>query len=222
MPRRLVILAVASALSLGCETWYNRVPSPDDALHAIPWFDHMLVQRSVHPYESGSVPRLTVPGTVPITGSEGDWETEFRSGNSATADRLLNPYAGGASDSSKAPGPAVALLPGTLAAKGDTLYGFFCAVCHGDGGDGRGPVGPRVNAPSLLTARARGFSDGYLYSIIRYGRGVMPRYGDKVYRPADRWAIVAHVRDLQGSSPPPAAPVASTPAATAAATPSAR
>jgi|SRR5687767_4009466 len=214
MRRKLAVVAALVALS-GCEPWYNRVPSPDDALHAIPWFDHMLRQRTVHPYETGTVPRLTVPGTVPITGSEGDWETEFRSGNATTADALVNPYAAGGSDSSKAPGPDVALLPGTLAAKGDTLYGFFCAVCHGDTGDGRGPVGPRVNAPSLLTPRARAFSDGYLYSIIRYGRGVMPRYGDKVYRPADRWAIVAHVRTLQGTSAEPGAAAAPQTAAAA-------
>ena len=54
---------------------------------------------------------------------------------------------------------------------------------------------------SLLTGRARGYSDGYIYSIIRYGRGVMPRYGDKVYLPADRWAIVNHIRKLQGQVP---------------------
>jgi mono/diheme cytochrome c family protein len=54
-----------------------------------------------------------------------------------------------------------------------------------------------MNAPSLLTESAQGRSDGYLYSIIRYGRGVMPRYGDKVYLREDRWAIVNYVRKLQ-------------------------
>jgi mono/diheme cytochrome c family protein len=58
-------------------------------------------------------------------------------------------------------------------------------------------VGPKVGAPSLLTDKARAYSDGYLYSMIRYGRGVMPRYGDKVYRHEDRWAIVNYVRKLQ-------------------------
>ena len=29
----------------------------------------------------------------------------------------------------------------------------------------------------------------------------MPRYGDKVYLPSDRWAIVNHVRKLQGQAP---------------------
>jgi hypothetical protein len=63
-----------------------------------------------------------------------------------------------------------------------------------------------MGAPSLLTARARAYPDGYIYSIIRYGRGVMPRYGDKVYLPLDRWAIVNHVRKLQAESPAPQEP----------------
>ena len=96
--------------------------------------------------------------------------------------------------------------PREVDAAGDTLYQTFCTVCHGAAGDGKGPVGPRVGAPSLLTGRARGYSDGYLYSIIRYGRGVMPRYGDKVYLPADRWAIVNHLRKLQAASPAPQEP----------------
>ena len=88
-----------------------------------------------------------------------------------------------------------------------TLFQTFCAVCHGAAGDAKGPVSPRIGAPSLLTARARAYSDGYIYSIIRYGRGVMPRYGDKVYCPFDRWAIVNHVRKLQAQAPaPPEAP----------------
>jgi hypothetical protein len=29
----------------------------------------------------------------------------------------------------------------------------------------------------------------------------MPRYVDSVYLPADRWAIVNHVRKLQGQTP---------------------
>ena len=41
---------------------------------------------------------------------------------------------------------------------------------------------------SLLTAQARGFSDGYLYSMVRYGRNRMPQYGDKIVRIDERRA----------------------------------
>ncbi len=36
----------------------------------------------------------------------------------------------------------------------------------------------------------------------------MPRYGDKVYLPFDRWAIVNHVRKLQAQAPAPQEPPA--------------
>jgi mono/diheme cytochrome c family protein len=93
-------------------------------------------------------------------------------------------------------------LRGTPTARGDTLYHIYCAVCHGtDGNSANATVGPRVGAPSLLTDRAAKYVDGYLYSMVRYGRGVMPQYGDKVTRPADRWAIVNYVRHLQAQAP---------------------
>ena len=43
---------------------------------------------------------------------------------------------------------------------------------------------------SLLTPTARAWSDGYLYSMVRYGRGIMPMYGDKIVRRDERWAVV--------------------------------
>jgi mono/diheme cytochrome c family protein len=183
MPRslpRFGALALALCLS-GCQTWYNDIPSPDDLMHVIPWFDAMIKQRSVHPYERADIPRNTIDGTVPITGSEGDWFAAWSTGNTATADRLVNPLAGrGAS------------------AAGDTLFHTYCSVCHGPAGAGDGLVGRKMGAPSLLTDKAKGYTDGYLYSIVRYGRGIMPRYGDKV-RGTARWEIVNYLRRLQAA-----------------------
>jgi mono/diheme cytochrome c family protein len=194
-------LAALSAVALltGCNWYYYTLPSPDDLMAAIPWFDHMIGSRAIHPYARADIPRQSVPGTVPITGAEADWSAEFLAGNPATADRLVNPTV------------AVATL-----ARGDTLYHTFCSVCHGPSGAVTdATVGPRLGAQSLLTDRARALSDGYLYSIIRYGRGLMPRYGDKLYRPEDRWAVVHYVRRLQQAAPAGAGPVApATPTAT--------
>ena len=89
------------------------------------------------------------------------------------------------------------VIPREFEAAGDTLYQNFCSVCHGPTGNADGTVSRQMGAPSLLTPRARAYADGYIYSIIRYGRGVMPRYGDKVVVPVDRWAIVSHVRKLK-------------------------
>lgn len=213
-------LAVLALGSGACDVWYNKIPSPDDLWYVIPWFDHMLTARYVRPYESAGVPRYTVEGTVPVSGGEPDWSAEWTSGNATTANALRNPYGSGSEGEPSPAGPEVALISRDLDAAGDTLYQNFCAVCHGVAGDAKGPVSSRIGAPSLLTGRARGYTDGYLYSIIRYGRGVMPRYGDKVYLPSDRWAIVNHLRRLQAQTPaapePPgaAAPIPPGPSAT--------
>lgn len=217
--RNAASIALLTVLLGGCDVWYNRVPSPDDLWYVIPWFDHMIRAKYVRPYETAAVPRYTPAGTVPVTGGEADWSAEWTTGKVATADALKNPFGPGAAEGlgAASPGPDVSVIPRNIEAAGDTLYQTYCAVCHGSAGDAKGPVSSRIGAPSLLTGRARGYSDGYVYSIIRYGRGVMPRYGDKVVRPDDRWAVVNYVRKLQASAPVTDSTVAAPAATTAAA-----
>ncbi len=174
----MAVLALGFA---GCNWWYNDVPSPDDLWHRIPWFDHMLGSRAVYPYSSAAEPRTTVPGTVPVGGTEVDYFPDWQRGNTERADGLVNPT----TDMSAS------------IARGDSLYQIFCLLCHGQTGIGDGTVGRKMGTMSLQTGRARGLSDGYIYSMIRYGRGLMGQYGDKIHRPEDRWAVVNYVRFLQ-------------------------
>ncbi len=194
--RRRAALALLLLLSGACDFYYYRVPSPDELWHIIPWFDHMIHARYIRPYETGQVPRYSPEGSVPVTGSEPDWSAEWTKGNTATANALKNPLS-----TPRPPGPSVPVIPRNIEAAGDTLYQNFCSVCHGPTGNADGTVSRQMGAPSLLTPRARAYSDGYIYSIIRYGRGVMPRYGDKLVAPGERWAVVSHVRKLQSQSP---------------------
>jgi mono/diheme cytochrome c family protein len=80
---------------------------------------------------------------------------------------------------------------------GRRYYQINCAVCHGPAGDGRGPVVLYgLPVPSLTTPQAQGYSDGYLWGIIRNGRGLMPTYNR--IEEMDRWDVVNYVRGLQG------------------------
>jgi mono/diheme cytochrome c family protein len=195
--RRKAVLALLLLLSSACDFYYYRVPSPDELWHIIPWFDHMIHARYIRPYETQQVPRYSPEGSVPVSGSEPDWSAEWTTGKTTTANALKNPLS-----TAPAPGASVPVIPRNIEAAGDTLYQNFCTVCHGPTGNADGTVSRQMGAPSLLTPRARAYSDGYIYSIIRYGRGVMPRYGDKLVVPAERWAVVSHVRKLQSQSPP--------------------
>jgi len=187
MPRKPLRLVLLLLSLTGCDRYYNDVPGPDDLMHIIPWFDAMIKQPSVRPCVRGDVPRYTVAGSVPITGGVPEWgigdPMNLAYGfDPAAADKVVNPLAG---------------QPATET--GDTLFHTYCSVCHGQAGAGNGLVGVKLGAPSLLADKARGYTDGYLYSMIRYGRGVMPLYGDKI-RGTDRWLVVNYLRQLQGAA----------------------
>lgn len=89
-----------------------------------------------------------------------------------------------------------------LALRGAERYGIYCAPCHGAGGDGQGMLFTRsqVTSADLRIARLREMPDGQLFDVISNGFGLMPPYRAQI-APADRWAIVAFVRQLQAESP---------------------
>ena len=86
-------------------------------------------------------------------------------------------------------------------ARGERLYERVCVVCHGP--DGAGTTGyifevhPAMAAYPLGGEAALARSDGYIYGMIRVGRGLMPAYGHQIGN-YDRWHVVNYVRQLQG------------------------
>ncbi len=82
---------------------------------------------------------------------------------------------------------------------GRKYYQVNCQPCHGDAGMGDGPATkfgmPGIN---LITDVTRGRSDGYIFGMIRNGRGLMPSY-NRIEEP-DRWDVVNYMRGLQGTA----------------------
>ncbi len=86
-------------------------------------------------------------------------------------------------------------------ARGEELFNRACTPCHGPTGEGDGLVtAAGMPSFSLLTDQARGYPDGYIYSIVRIGRGAMPSLGHQITH-YDRWHVVNYVRQLQGPTP---------------------
>jgi mono/diheme cytochrome c family protein len=81
---------------------------------------------------------------------------------------------------------------------GRKYYQINCAVCHGEAGKGDGPIlkAKAIFPPPLIGPSAEGKSDGYIWAIIRNGRGAMPSYNR--IEELDRWDVVNYVRGLQG------------------------
>jgi mono/diheme cytochrome c family protein len=85
-------------------------------------------------------------------------------------------------------------------AMGRMHYQINCAVCHGDKGDGNGSLkayNPAYGfAPSIIGDGTKARKDGYIYGMLRNGRGLMGSYNRIEER--DRWHVVNYVRALQG------------------------
>ena len=98
-------------------------------------------------------------------------------------------------------------VPGDEASveRGAELFLRFCAPCHGPNGDGiSGYILPAGYPPyPLNTDRVTEFTDGYIYGMIRMGRGNMPAYGHRISH-FDRWNVVNYLRVLQGVATAPA------------------
>ncbi len=76
-------------------------------------------------------------------------------------------------------------------------FDIYCAVCHGQLGDGVSLVARNMSVrppPSLLTRAAQ--PDGWYFQVMSEGFGVMPSYASAL-TVQDRWAIVAYLRALQ-------------------------
>jgi len=100
---------------------------------------------------------------------------------------------------------AMAAIPNPIPAdsasvnRGRIQYQINCAVCHGANGAGNGVVLKYgLYPPAIGGAQnpAAGYTDGYIFGIMRNGRGLMPTYNR--IEESDRWDIVNYLRALQG------------------------
>jgi mono/diheme cytochrome c family protein len=91
-------------------------------------------------------------------------------------------------------------LPVTEAnlAAGKELFGYFCAVCHGDKGDGQGILMQRekfLGVPSYADP-GRVLTEGSIYHVQMYGLNAMGAFTPQT-TPEERWQITMHVLNLK-------------------------
>jgi mono/diheme cytochrome c family protein len=192
---RFTVAALAVTVVAGCKP-------VDDAMVAV-FGRSMRDQRSFNPYENvrpapvGSVSFSSsnfpgAPGTVNVGEPDGVDVVPFTqmdmvpigTGN-AVVQSLVNPFAVGDT---------------AVLARGKVLYNRHCAVCHSPEGVGAQAAmaakHPTVAAYNLSGPIVAGYTDPYIYGMIRVGRGLMPAYGFRIPH-YDRWKIVNYVRSLQ-------------------------
>jgi mono/diheme cytochrome c family protein len=176
------VIALASAVFIsGCARGCTSSRPP---IHLNPSMDNQpkLRPQAASPFfYNGAGMREPVPGTVAIDGLKED--AAFFTGKGAD-------------------GQFVATSPVTvderLLARGRDRYHIYCQPCHDARGDGRGILFQRGNVPtaSFHQEKILKYTDGQIFDVITNGTGLMAAYKWPI-PPEDRWAIVAHVREVQ-------------------------
>ena len=179
---RIRVLALASLVGLtGCARGCTSSRPP---IHINPsMYDQpkVLPQTSSDFFYNGASMREPVPGTVALDGLKDD--APFYTGKGAE-------------------GTFVAAIPepvnDALVARGHDRYHIYCEPCHDARGDGRGILFQRGNVPtaSFHQEKILKYPDGQIFDVITNGQGLMPSYRWPI-PPADRWAIIAYVRELE-------------------------
>jgi mono/diheme cytochrome c family protein len=176
------VLVLASAVAAtGCARGCTSSRPP---IHLNPSMDDqpkVLTQTASDFFFDGASMREPVPGTIAIGGlSEDD---AFSTGKGADGQFVA-----------RNPVP----VDEAVLARGRERYTIYCQPCHDARGDGRGVLFQRGNIPTTdyHNERVLNYTDGQIFDVITNGAGLMAGYKWPI-PPADRWAIVAHVRELQ-------------------------
>ena len=181
MRSRAVLASLALAVSLaGCRGMTSTQPP----VHLNPSMDNQPKARAQSEsafFYAGPSMRPPVPGTV----ARGELREDraFFEGRDAAGNLLAR--------------SPVEVTP-ELLARGADRYHIYCQPCHDPRGDGKGVLAQRGGVPttSMHDPKVLNAVDGHIYNVITNGQGLMPAYRWPI-PPPDRWAIVAHVRQLQ-------------------------
>jgi mono/diheme cytochrome c family protein len=78
------------------------------------------------------------------------------------------------------------------------IYGYDCALCHGEKGDGKGDVAAEMKTPMgnfQDAATLKSMTDGELYYTILKGKGQMPPEEGRA-KPDEIWNLVIYLRSM--------------------------
>jgi len=180
--RVLRVLALAFLVGLtGCARGCTSSRPP---IHLNPSMDDqpkVLPQTGSDFFYNGASMREPVPGTIPIGGLKED--VTFFTGKDASGQFVAT-----------SPVP----VNEKLVERGHDRFHIYCQPCHDARGDGKGILFQRANVPtaSLHQEKILKYADGQIFDVITNGTGLMSGYRWPIPA-ADRWAIIAYVRDLE-------------------------
>lgn len=188
VPLGVLGLAFLALLLVGCLRGSTSEKPP---IHPNPNMDRqpkLLAQQKSEFFYDGKTMRSPVPGTV-------------ARGKLRENPALFSGKSGWGYYLNEVPYETLGAEENAFLARGAERYAIYCTPCHGAQGDGQGMLFTKggVKTANLLEAKFRDMQSGKIYETITRGKGLMPSYKYPIPM-ADRWAIAAHVKKLQGEA----------------------
>jgi mono/diheme cytochrome c family protein len=79
---------------------------------------------------------------------------------------------------------------------GSKMYIIYCAICHGDLGDGQGTLVKNEKILGVPNYKDRDITDGSIYHVIMYGRNMMGSHASQL-NDTERWQVVQYASKLR-------------------------
>jgi len=80
--------------------------------------------------------------------------------------------------------------------KAKDLYTIYCAICHGDKGDGKGNLAKREKFAGVPNYKDRVITEGSVFHVETYGRNMMGSYANQLSQD-ERWMVARYVMKLK-------------------------
>jgi len=81
-------------------------------------------------------------------------------------------------------------------AKGEQLYTIYCAICHGDKGDGKGNLVKREKFLGVPNYKDRDITEGSVFHVVTYGLNSMGSHANQLTQD-ERWQVAHYVMNLR-------------------------
>ena len=80
--------------------------------------------------------------------------------------------------------------------KAKELYTVYCAICHGDAGDGKGNLVVKEKFLGVPSYKDREITDGSVFHVITYGLNSMGSHANQLSQ-QERWQVTDYVLKLK-------------------------
>lgn len=81
-------------------------------------------------------------------------------------------------------------------AKAKELFTIYCAICHGDKGDGKGNLAKREKFAGVPDYKARQITVGSVFHVETYGLNMMGSHANQLSQ-TERWQVAHYVMKLK-------------------------